>query len=72
MGYYRAALSAARSGDLRSAGRLIETSIALGEDAPGATRLRELLQQKIEADSTRKGLLHRILEKIFGGRHESL
>ena len=43
MSYYRAALAAAKNGDLTAASRLVQCSIALGEDAPSAERLRDLL-----------------------------
>ena len=50
MGYYRAALAAASTGDMTSAARLARCSIALGEAAPSAVRLLELLRQRDTID----------------------
>ena len=44
LSYYRAALSAAKMGDLTAASRLVQCSIAFGENAPSAERLHRLLQ----------------------------
>jgi tetratricopeptide (TPR) repeat protein len=43
MSYYRAALAAAQTGDLATANRLANYSVALGENAPNAERLREII-----------------------------
>lgn len=46
MSYYRAALAAASAGDLSAAARLTRCSLLLGEDAPSAACLLELLKQQ--------------------------
>ena len=60
MSYYRAALAAAKNGDLTAASRLVRCSIAIGEDAPSAARLYELLQSRnaIGAEALSKLRLH--------------
>ena len=49
MSYYRAALAAANKGDMETALRLAQCSIALKEDAPSAVRLLTLLQDSAGA-----------------------
>jgi len=51
-GYYRAALAAAKAGDYTAALRLARISAALGEEAPSAPRLLELLQKNEAAFET--------------------
>lgn len=51
MSYYRAALAAACAGNLSGAARLVQCSILLGEDAPPAVRLLELLNQQDVIDT---------------------
>ena len=46
MSYYRAALAAAKKGDLTAASRFVRCSIAIEEDAPSAAHLFKLLQSK--------------------------
>ena len=56
MSYYRAALAAARAGNLTAAERLVKCSILVNEDAPSASKLHELLQSNAElgTDALRK------------------
>jgi len=65
--YYRAALSAANAGNLTAALRLAQISIALGEAAPSAPHLLELLRRyrfaAFESDATQKRL-----RKLIQGR----
>ena len=70
MSYYRAALAAARSGDLTSAERLVRASLASGENAPNAPRLQELLRRELEARAAapREGALRALWRRIRGGR----
>ena len=49
MSYYRAALAAARTGNLTAAERLARCSLLVSEDAPSASRLYELLRSNAEA-----------------------
>ena len=56
MGYYRAALAAADSGDLTAARRLARISIASGEGAPSAVRLLDLLAQQTQGAGTNAGM----------------
>ena len=51
MSYYRAALAAACKGDLTAAARLAECSVVIGEEAPSAPRLLELLLSKAAVDA---------------------
>ena len=51
MSFYRAALASARRGDLSSADRFVRCSLQLGEDAPHAQELHQLLQSRIGMDA---------------------
>jgi len=66
MSFYRAALAAANAGNLTTAARLVQLSMALGEDAPGAMRLGELLQLKSKAFETTDALEQ--MRKLAEGR----
>ena len=48
MSYYRAALAAARAGDLSAAAQLVRCSLVLKEDAPYAMRLYGLLRSNAD------------------------
>ena len=51
MSYYRAALAAARVGDLTAAARLVKCSLLFCENAPSAIRLSQLLESRAAIDS---------------------
>ena len=61
MSYYRAALAAAKNGDLTAASRLVCCSIAIGEDAPSAEHLYKLLQSQNAIGSEALGRLRELV-----------
>jgi len=69
MSYYRAALAAANSGDYSAAARFVRCSLALGEDAPSAARLLNLLQQNERRDG-HANLLGRLRTPVDAGKYK--
>ena len=63
MSYYRAALSAARTGKLTTAARLAQCSLMFNEDAPYAVRLYQLLRRNSEVEPVIRRNLRTLVEK---------
>ena len=61
MSYYRAALAAAHKGDKTLAARLVNCSIVFQEDAPNASRLRELLLRNADIAADTKEELRQLI-----------
>jgi len=73
MSYYRAALAAANKGEMETASRLVQCSLALKEDAPSAMRLFTLLKDSAGADlgeGAGAGALTILRGLIEGGKYK--
>ena len=68
MSYYRAALAAARKGDMTAATMLVQCSIATGEDAPSAMQLRALIRRKTAVGEDKLEILRGLVRKRKYGK----